>query len=171
LSEKAFSYDLLNKDQISQIRNNQEKIKHISKKWQKTRCSDHHIKQYKLAHPCPLAHLVKRPDFMLKDLPNITSLSHEERDLHQAALVNDKYAGYIKKQSQDIAKIQKQEKKPIPDNINYDAILGLRNESREKLKSEQPKTLYEAKRIAGINPADIMILLLYIEQNAKQTQI
>ncbi|MEK9656871.1 MAG: tRNA uridine-5-carboxymethylaminomethyl(34) synthesis enzyme MnmG [bacterium] len=168
LSKKAHDYDLLTKTQITLIQNNETRIHQILKSWQKTPCTPQHLSTFNLDHQCRLAHLVKRPDFTLKhlDLPDTCTESEKERQ-HQA-LVMAKYEGYIKKQAQDIEKINKQEKKEIPSSINYDSILGLRNESREKLKSEQPKTIYEAKRIAGINPADIMILLVYLDSKKQQ---
>ena len=71
--------------------------------------------------------------------------------------------GYLKKQQQEIEKVQRIEKQPIPNHIDYLKLTGLKTESREKLHQYRPKTLYEAKRIAGVNPADIMILVSYLK--------
>jgi tRNA uridine 5-carboxymethylaminomethyl modification enzyme len=78
--------------------------------------------------------------------------------------VQIKYAGYIDKEMQSIAKLKRMESKLIPQNIDYDAINGLATEARQKLIKIQPETLAQASRISGVNPADIAILSVYIEQ-------
>lgn len=164
LSKKAFDYNLLNEDQFNQIKQEQSDISHVLSSWKNTSCSNKHIKAFNLKHLCRIAHLVKRPDFTLKDLYLDSSTSPQKLEIYQKAMVMVKYEGYIHKQEQNIAKISKQEQKLIPCSINYDEILGLRNESREKFKQHKPKSIYEAKRIAGINPADITVLLIFMEQ-------
>lgn len=75
-----------------------------------------------------------------------------------------KYEGYIEKALQQVEKLQKMENKKIPENIDYDAISGLATEARQKLKQVTPLSIAQASRISGVNPADISILLVYIEQ-------
>ena len=75
-----------------------------------------------------------------------------------------KYAGYIDKEKAKIAKLKRMEAKKIPANIDYDAIEGLATEGRQKLQKIQPETLAQASRIGGVNPADIGILSVYIQQ-------
>lgn len=75
-----------------------------------------------------------------------------------------KYAGYIKKAEENVAKMKKMEAKKIPDNIDYDAIDGLATEAHQKLNKIRPETIAQATRISGVNPADIAILSVYIEQ-------
>ena len=75
-----------------------------------------------------------------------------------------KYEGYIKKANDQVKRMLKMEEKRIPDNIDYDAIHSLADEAREKLKTIRPMSIGQASRIAGVNPADISILLIYIEQ-------
>ena len=75
-----------------------------------------------------------------------------------------KYEGYIEKSLQQVDKLKKMEDKKIPENIDYDAISGLATEARQKLKEVLPLSLAQASRISGVNPADISILLVYIEQ-------
>jgi tRNA uridine 5-carboxymethylaminomethyl modification enzyme len=78
-----------------------------------------------------------------------------------------KYEGYIAKQQQHVERVQRLEGKAIPPDFDYDAIPGLRTEARQKLKHFQPATVGQAGRIAGVNPADISILLVHLEKAAK----
>ncbi|MFJ7664747.1 tRNA uridine-5-carboxymethylaminomethyl(34) synthesis enzyme MnmG [Lysinibacillus sp. NPDC097162] len=75
-----------------------------------------------------------------------------------------KYEGYIEKALQQVEKLHRMENKKIPENIDYDAISGLATEARQKLKQVTPLSIAQASRISGVNPADISILLVYIEQ-------
>ncbi|MFT9096973.1 MAG: tRNA uridine-5-carboxymethylaminomethyl(34) synthesis enzyme MnmG, partial [Liquorilactobacillus sp.] len=75
-----------------------------------------------------------------------------------------KYEGYIKKANQKVEKLKKMEAKKIPDRIDYSAIEGIATEARQKFEKIRPETLAQASRISGVNPADISILAIYIEQ-------
>ena len=86
-------------------------------------------------------------------------------NLLEHILIEAKYEGYIKRQQQEVKKIQRYENFVIPNTINFNNILGLKKESREKLINLSPNTIYEAQRIAGVNPADISILVSYINHS------
>ena len=75
-----------------------------------------------------------------------------------------KYEGYIEKSMQQVEKMKKMENKKIPDNIDYDAISGIATEAKTMLSEVRPLSIAQASRISGVNPADISILLVYIEQ-------
>ena len=75
-----------------------------------------------------------------------------------------KYEGYIEKALQQVEKLKKMEDKKIPDLIDYDAISGIATEAKQKMKEVRPLSIAQASRISGVNPADISILLVYIEQ-------
>ena len=90
-----------------------------------------------------------------------TELSPEMRE--QVA-IQVKYEGYIKKANEQVERMLKMEDKKIPDDIDYDAIHGLATEAVEKLKKVRPLSVGQASRISGVNPADISILLVYIQQ-------
>ena len=75
-----------------------------------------------------------------------------------------KYEGYIEKSLQQVEKMKKMENKKIPENIDYDAISGIATEAKQKLNEVRPLSIAQASRISGVNPADISILLVYIEQ-------
>ncbi|KZE37575.1 tRNA uridine 5-carboxymethylaminomethyl modification protein [Bhargavaea cecembensis] len=75
-----------------------------------------------------------------------------------------KYEGYINKSMQQVERLKKMEDKKIPENIDYDAIQGIASEARHNLNEVRPLSIAQASRISGVNPADISILLVYIEQ-------
>lgn len=74
-----------------------------------------------------------------------------------------KYAGYLAKQEQAIREMRKMEKRVLPADADYDSIEGLRLEAREKLKEIRPINLAQASRISGVNPADVVVLMIYLE--------
>ncbi|CAM5197456.1 tRNA uridine 5-carboxymethylaminomethyl modification enzyme MnmG OS=Ureibacillus acetophenoni OX=614649 GN=mnmG PE=3 SV=1 [Ureibacillus acetophenoni] len=111
------------------------------------------------------ADLVKRTEMnyeLVASLsPSEIELSDEVKEQIEIQL---KYEGYIQKALAQVEKLYKMEEKKIPENIDYDAISSLATEAREKLKEVRPLTIAQASRISGVNPADISILLVYIEQ-------
>ncbi|MBM7585082.1 tRNA uridine 5-carboxymethylaminomethyl modification enzyme [Bacillus pakistanensis] len=111
------------------------------------------------------ADLLRRPEMnyehIKKLIPSDVDLIS---DVEEQVEIQIKYEGYIEKSLQQVDKLKKMETKKIPDNIDYDAINGLASEARQKLKEVRPLSLAQASRISGVNPADISILLVYIEQ-------
>lgn len=100
-------------------------------------------------------------DHILQLIPSEVPLSEEEKEQVEIQI---KYEGYIEKSLQQVEKLKKMENKKIPENIDYDAINGLATEARQKLKNIRPLSVAQASRISGVNPADVSILLVYIEQ-------
>ncbi|MCK5537339.1 MAG: hypothetical protein KAI79_10965, partial [Bacteroidales bacterium] len=98
-----------------------------------------------------------------------TSFSEYTNDAVLQAFVLSQYDGYIKRQDALIQKTKKLENLNIPQKIDFTTIPSLSNEGREKLIKYQPKTLGNASRIRGISPADLQILLLYINQVSRGT--
>ncbi|MEG0439545.1 MAG: tRNA uridine-5-carboxymethylaminomethyl(34) synthesis enzyme MnmG [Solibacillus sp.] len=111
------------------------------------------------------ADLLKRTEMHYEHIasliPSDVVLSEDEQEQIEIQL---KYEGYIQKAMQQVEKMKKLENKKIPENIDYDAISGIATEARMKLKDVRPLSIAQASRIAGVNPADISILLVYIEQ-------
>lgn len=111
------------------------------------------------------ADLLKRTemnyDLVATLTPSEVELSEEIKEQIEIQL---KYEGYIQKALQQVDKLRKMEGKKIPENIDYDAISGIATEARMKLKDVRPLSIAQASRISGVNPADISILLVYIEQ-------
>lgn len=111
--------------------------------------------------------LLKRPemhyDVVASLIPELAdnTLSEEVKEQIEIQL---KYEGYISKALNEVEKLHKMEGKKIPENIDYDAISGLATEAKQQLKEVMPLTLAQASRISGVNPADISILLVYLEQ-------
>jgi len=109
--------------------------------------------------------LLKRPEM---NYDHIKMLAPSEEalapDVEEQVEIQIKYEGYIEKSLQQVDKLKRMENKKIPDNIDYDAITGLATEARQKLKEVRPLSVAQASRISGVNPADISILLVYLEQ-------
>lgn len=111
------------------------------------------------------AELLSTPDTK-ETLNQVRSDIHpwsEEKVQEQIAIAK-KYAGYLARQRQMIAKFKKMEAKQIPAGFDYDAIPGLLNEARQKLKKILPQTIGQASRIPGVTPADLSLLLVYLER-------
>ena len=112
--------------------------------------------------------LVKRPEITLKefleevDIPELNDLKKDPKAIEQVE-IEIKYEGYIQRQQELAEKLNKYDNLEIPKNFDYDKIPSIRTESREKLKMFKPRTIGQASRISGINPADISILLIYLK--------
>lgn len=109
--------------------------------------------------------LMKRPEM---NYETVTALAPPEQkvagDVAEQVEIQIKYEGYIEKSLRQVEKLKKMENKKIPDRIDYDAIKGIATEARQKLKEVRPLSVAQASRISGVNPADISILLVYLEQ-------
>ncbi|SOC39404.1 tRNA uridine-5-carboxymethylaminomethyl(34) synthesis enzyme MnmG [Ureibacillus acetophenoni] len=111
------------------------------------------------------ADLVKRTEMTYNLVASLTPPNVEFSDeVKEQIEIQLKYEGYIQKALSQVEKLHKMEEKKIPENIDYDDISSLATEAREKLKEVRPLSIAQASRISGVNPADISILLVYIEQ-------
>ncbi|WP_163582190.1 tRNA uridine-5-carboxymethylaminomethyl(34) synthesis enzyme MnmG [Gracilibacillus saliphilus] len=109
--------------------------------------------------------LMKRPEVTYDVIKQVAPAEKElAADIKEQVEIQIKYQGYIAKSNQQVDRMKKMENKLIPDDIDYDAISGIATEAREKLKQVRPLSVAQASRISGVNPADISILLVYIEQ-------
>ncbi|WP_423800262.1 tRNA uridine-5-carboxymethylaminomethyl(34) synthesis enzyme MnmG [Neobacillus sp. SAB-20_R2A] len=109
--------------------------------------------------------LLKRPEMTYELLETLTKSEVPiDDEVKEQVEIQIKYEGYIEKSLQQVERLKKMEDKKIPENIDYDAISGLATEAKQKLKKIRPLTLAQASRISGVNPADISILLVYLEQ-------
>lgn len=123
-----------------------------------------------LKNTISLKDLLKRPEIHLNLLEEFIELDGFFEDAKKQCEVMIKYDGYIKKQLQQVKQFNKLEKKRIPDSIDYDKIKSLRLEAVQKLKSIRPISVGQASRISGVSPADISVLLVYIEQFRKENK-
>ena len=114
----------------------------------------------------PMAQLLKRPELTYDALkpidPERPALSRQVREEVEIQL---KYEGYIQKQDRQVVQFKKLEEKRSPEGIDYTDIQGLRLEAVEKLKSVRPMSIGQASRISGVNPADIAVLHVYLENH------
>ena len=117
-----------------------------------------------LANGASLADLIRRPQLCYTDLAPFDS----ERSLLNRSVLTEveislKYEGYIARQLKQVAEFTRLEERAIPPELNYDRIIGLRIEAREKLKKIRPENLGRASRISGVSPADISVLMIAME--------
>ncbi|QAV25523.1 tRNA uridine-5-carboxymethylaminomethyl(34) synthesis enzyme MnmG [Neobacillus thermocopriae] len=111
------------------------------------------------------ADLLKRPEMTYEHIQMIAPAEQPiDPEVAEQVEIQIKYEGYIEKSLQQVEKLKKMENKKIPEDIDYDAITGLATEARQKLKQVRPLSIAQASRISGVNPADISILLVYLEQ-------
>ncbi|WP_028400763.1 tRNA uridine-5-carboxymethylaminomethyl(34) synthesis enzyme MnmG [Ectobacillus panaciterrae] len=109
--------------------------------------------------------LLRRPEMTYEHIKAI--VPNEEpvaEDVAEQVEIQIKYEGYIEKSLQQVDRMKRMESKKVPVDIDYDAITGLASEARQKLKEVRPLSVGQASRISGVNPADISILLIYLEQ-------
>ena len=106
--------------------------------------------------------LLSRTDADKKSLFKTTK---ENKHLYHRATIESKYSGYIKKQLREVEKTKKQNKKKIPNNLQYSNIAGLSNEVKEKLSNSKPDTIGSASRMEGVTPAAINLILIQIKKN------
>ena len=112
-----------------------------------------------------LTELIRRPEL---DYDKLAPIDPERPDLPaevaEQVNISIKYDGYIKRQMKQVESFKKLEKKKIPENFNYDDVPSLRIEARQKLKTYSPTSIGQASRISGVSPADVSVLLVYMEQ-------
>ncbi|MEK4325371.1 tRNA uridine-5-carboxymethylaminomethyl(34) synthesis enzyme MnmG [Paenibacillus sp. FSL R7-0297] len=114
--------------------------------------------------------LMRRPELAYSFVDMISPAPEElDEDMKEQVEIQIKYAGYIEKQLQHVEKLQKMEKKKIPEDINYNEIHGLAMEARQKLTKIVPISIGQASRIGGVTPADISILLVHLEHYNRVT--
>ncbi len=113
-----------------------------------------------------LADLIRRPQITYKDIAPFDKSRPELPDMvAEKVEIEIKYKGYIDRQLSEIAETKRLENKALPADIDYDKVGGLRLEAVEKLKKVNPANIGQASRISGVSPADISVLLIYLEKN------
>jgi tRNA uridine 5-carboxymethylaminomethyl modification enzyme len=107
--------------------------------------------------------LLKRPEIVISDLEDYINDEYT-KEVKNIVEIQVKYEGYIAKAEREAEKLIKLEEKEIPENLDYDDIKNLASEARQKLKQVLPKTIAQASRISGVNPADIAVLSVYLKK-------
>lgn len=126
----------------------------------------HRLKQ-PLSKEANLRDLLKRPELNYADLE---AIAPSDADLDPAAKeqveINAKYEGYIQRQQDEIESLRRHENMALPESFDYDAVGGLSNEVKQKLKQTRPETLAQASRISGVTPAAVSMLLIHLKKQA-----
>ena len=118
-----------------------------------------------------LAELIRRPELTYDDLAAVDKERPElPWDVKQQVEINLKYDGYIKRQMKQVEQFKKLETKKIPEDLDYEKVGSLRIEARQKLEAYRPVSIGQASRISGVSPADVSVLLVYLEQYRKGRQ-
>ena len=118
-----------------------------------------------LPNKIPMYELLKRPEITYDNMAEIDP-ERLELTLHEKTEVEVqiKYEGYIQKQLDQVEKFKKLETKKLPDDLDYSTISGLRIEAQQKLNEIRPGSIGQASRISGVSPADINVLIIYLER-------
>ncbi|WP_408008810.1 tRNA uridine-5-carboxymethylaminomethyl(34) synthesis enzyme MnmG [Pseudalkalibacillus sp. A8] len=119
----------------------------------------------RLKEPMSATSLLRRPEIIYDVIAEIAPPEVEIPEVvGEQVEIQTKYAGYIDKQLQQVEKVKKMDEKKIPEDIDYSAINGLATEAKQKLAEVRPLSVGQASRVSGVNPSDISILLVYLEQ-------
>lgn len=111
-----------------------------------------------------LAELIRRPELNYEFLAELDPERPElSAGVKEQVNINIKYDGYIRRQMKQVEQFKKMEKKRIPENLDYDQVQSLRIEAKQKLKAYRPMNIGQASRISGVSPADVSVLLVYLE--------
>lgn len=165
IAPKGREIGLLSESDYNEVTAFRNKVDGLLAEW-KIRSTPHSLmEKFSLSQKTPLSTFLKRPDVQTNLLLNEGLLKNEDLEAAKVAVIEIKYEGYLIKQQKEIEKIMKFEHKPFPDSLDFDSIYGLKIESKEKFKRFKPNSIYEAKRIAGINPADIMVLIAFLQKD------
>lgn len=178
LTDKGYEIGLVSEERYSKFRNKKETISREIERLEKTRVSPNDknligllkAKESSLLKQTVSAiDLLKRPEISYEDLIYLGignfDLSFAEKEQIEIQI---KFEGYIKKQLQQVNRFNKIEKKLIPLDIDFFQIAGLRNEAKQKLDKIKPSSIGQASRISGVSPADISVLLIYLEQRNRK---
>lgn len=117
-----------------------------------------------------LTELLRRPEISYDSLAQITELPNLPRSVREQVEIAIKYEGYIKRQLMQVEQFKKLEGRRFPKGMDFNAIQGLRLEARQKLAKINPDSIGQASRITGVSPADISVLLIYLEQCNRHKQ-
>jgi tRNA uridine 5-carboxymethylaminomethyl modification enzyme len=119
-----------------------------------------------VANSARLADLLRRPQVTYEDIAPFDADRPElPKAVTEEVEIQIKYAGYLARQEKQVAEFKREESRRLPENLDYNAIAGLRLEARQKLSEIRPMSIGQAGRISGVSPADVAVLLIYLEQN------
>ena len=164
ISEEQYQ-DILEKERL--IKEEIERVEHVNVGASKT--VQELLEQYgstPLTSGSTLGELIRRPELNYEALAPIDKNRPELRyDIREQVNINIKYDGYITRQLKQVEQFKKLESKKIPEDMDYDQVKSLRIEAVQKLKLYRPVSIGQASRIAGVSPADVSVLLVYLESH------
>ena len=172
LTEKGHEIGLISDERYKKFIEKKELIEKEKERLQKTIVKptekvNNYLKEQgtsELTTGSKLAELLKRTEITYASLAEIDENRPElPEQVKEEVEIQVKYDGYIKLQEMQVEKFKKMEKKLIPDDINYDEVKGICLEARQKLNKHRPHSIGQASRISGVSPADISVLLVYLQ--------
>jgi tRNA uridine 5-carboxymethylaminomethyl modification enzyme len=172
LTRKGYEAGLASEERLSRLENKLEAIDQEMARLKSVKFKPDTVKDFlkrnqssPLKNTMNLFELLKRPELNYDILAEIdVDRPTHERNVFKQCEIQIKYEGYIQKQLQQIKKFKALENKLIPDTVQYDAIEGLRIEAKQKMSEIRPNSIGQASRISGVSPADISVLMVYLEQ-------
>ena len=172
LTERGYEVGLVKKDRYDRFLEKKAVVEEETRRLEKKIVKPEDVNEFllekgsaPLKSASSLAELLKRPEITYDDVAVIDE-NRPQLSRHQKTMmeVQIKYEGYIAKQKQQIEKFKKLEDRKLSSELNYDEIEGLRIEARQKLNQFKPLSVGQASRISGVSPADINVLLVYLEK-------
>lgn len=177
LRKIGYEAGLVSKEDYEKLLRKEELIKEEIERLKNTKVGgSQKIQEFLIAHESnPLKNAVSLADLMCRQELSYELLAEIDekrpvlpKDVVEQVEIELKYEGYIERQSRQVEQYKKMEKKLLPVDIDYDDVPSLRIEARQKLKEFRPVSVGQASRISGVSPADISVLLVYLEQRNHQ---
>jgi tRNA uridine 5-carboxymethylaminomethyl modification enzyme len=178
LTEKGFKAGLVSMDRYRMFNQKYEMVESEKNRLAETTVPPDEVTQQilkaknssEIRHNTSLLELLKRPEITYGDLSKIKQdFPALPEEVVEQVEVQIKYQGYLKRQTEQVERFQKLETKKIPDWINYEELKGLSTEAKQKLNRLRPFSVGQASRISGVSPADVSVLLVYMEQKRRET--
>lgn len=176
LTDIGYEIGLISEERYQRFVKKRERIEREKKRLEETKVRpDSHVQAIlkeanskELNNAVELASLLRRPEVTYEMIEKMSPPPEElPQEVKEQVEIQLKYSGYIQKQWQQVNKMKKMERKKIPEDIDYTQIKGISSEAREKLNRVRPISVGQASRISGVSPADISVLLVYLEQGKK----
>ncbi|MBO5474951.1 MAG: tRNA uridine-5-carboxymethylaminomethyl(34) synthesis enzyme MnmG [Bacilli bacterium] len=171
LRQYGYEVGLISEEQIKRLNKKKSDIETLTEELKNIKVSKNNLNESlkeifedTLNNGYTLYNLLKRPEVKIEYLVEYLNNKYtkEVLDIVEIAI---KYEGYIAKTNREVEKLLKLEDKKIPKDIDYDKVMNIASEARQKLKLVRPETIAQATRISGVNPADISILSVYLKKN------
>lgn len=172
LTRKGYEVGLISEERYLRLQKKEQLIKEETERVEKTLVgANQKVQAFLEAHKSTLlkssstiGELIRRPELTYEMLAEIDEGRPElPEDVQEQVNINIKYDGYIQRQLKQVEQFKKLETKKIPENFEYDQVPSLRIEARQKLNMIHPLSIGQASRISGVSPADISVLLVYLE--------